>query len=329
MRAPRQRWILTCLFLIVATSVHAQDPLPSWNDSASKQAITKFIAAATTKTSPDYIPVAERIAVFDNDGTLWTETPVYFQVFFIFDRIKQLAKDHPEWKTQEPFASVLKDDIKGALAGGEHGLLDMMAATHAGMTTVEFQQMVANWIANAKHPKTERLYTLMVFQPMLELLDYLRANGFKTYIVSGGGVEFMRAWATPVYGIPPEQIIGSRVKTAFEIRNGEPVLVRQPDIAFLDDKEGKPIAINDIIGRRPAMAFGNSDGDLAMLQWTMAGDGKRLAAIVHHTDAKRETAYDRGSHVGKLDKALDIAKNKGWTLIDMEQDWKTIYPPLP
>jgi len=329
MQHVRVRWLFVFSLLILAINGYGKDALPSWQSGATKTAITTFVSRVTKSGSADFIPVPERIAVFDNDGTLWTETPVYFQVFFIFDRIQQLAPQHPEWKQQQPFAAVLKGDLQTALASGEHGLIDMMAATHSGVTTTEFKQLVADWIATAKHPKSGRLYTQMVFQPMLELLGYLRANGFKTYIVSGGGVDFLRAWAEPVYGIPPEQVIGSRSKTRFELRDGKAVLVKEGQLAFLDDKEGKPIAINDIIGRQPVMAFGNSDGDLAMLQYTMSGDGKRFAALVHHTDAKRETAYDRKSSVGTLDKALDEATAKGWTLIDMERDWKTVYPPLP
>jgi hypothetical protein len=251
---------------------------------------------------------------------------MYFQAFFIFDRIKQLAPQHPEWKTKEPFASVLKGDIKSALAGGEHALIEMGMATHAGTTTEEFEKIVTDWITTAKHPKTGRLFTEMVFQPMLEVLSYLRANGFKTFIVSGGGIEFMRPWAERVYGIPPEQIIGSSIKTKFEMRDGQPVLVRLPEINFIDDKAGKPVGIQMHIGRRPIAAFGNSDGDLQMLQWTAAGKGSRFCLYVHHTDAKREFAYDRKSSIGRLDKGLDEAQAKGWTVVDMKNDWKIIYP---
>jgi phosphoserine phosphatase len=251
---------------------------------------------------------------------------MYFQAFFIFDRIKALAPQHPEWKEKEPFASVLKGDVRSALAGGEHALLEMAMATHAGMTTEEFEKIVTDWIASAKHPKTKQLYTEMVYQPMLELLDYLRANGFKTFIVSGGGIEFMRPWAGRVYGIPPEQVIGSSIKTRFELRDGKPVIVRLSELNFLDDKGGKPAAIQHHIGRRPVMAFGNSDGDLQMLEWTAAAKGPRFCLYVHHTDSEREWAYDRESHVGRLDKGLDEAKAKGWTLASMKDDWKTIFP---
>ena len=316
---------LLILLALVALHVHAA-PLPSWQEGSSKSAIIKFVSTITDAHSKSYVPPEQRIAVFDNDGTLWAEYPLYFQAFFIFDRIKVLAPKHPEWKTEEPFASVLKGDTKQALAGGEEALLKMMAATHAGMTDTEFTAQVKDWMTSARHPGTGKPYTQMVYQPMLELLVYLRGNGFKTFIVSGGGIEFMRAWAEPVYGIPPEQIIGSRIKTKFEMVEGKPTIVRLPELEFLDDKAGKPIGIHQAIGRRPLMAFGNSDGDLQMLQWTMAGEGARFAALVHHTDAKRESAYDRDSHIGKLDKALDIAKAQGWTVIDMQQEWKIIHP---
>ena len=272
------------------------------------------------------MPVAERIATFDNDGTLWAEQPMYFQLAFALDRVKVLAPQHPEWNDKEPFASLLKGDLKAALAGGERSLLEIVMATHAGMTTEEFEKIVADWIDTAKHPKTKRPYTEMVYQPMLELLTYLQANGFKTFIVSGGGIEFMRPWTEKVYSIPPEQVIGSSIKTKFEMRDGKPVLVRLPEINFIDDKTGKPVGINEHIGRRPIAAFGNSDGDLQMLQWTTAGEGLRLALIVHHTDADREWAYDRKSHIGNLDKALDEANANGWTVVDMKKDWKRIFP---
>lgn len=251
---------------------------------------------------------------------------MYFQAFFIFDRIKQLAPQHPEWETQEPFASVLKGDMNAAMAGGEKGLIEMAMATHAGMNTEEFEQIVTEWITTAKHPTTGKRYTEMVYQPILEVLDYLRANGFKTFIVSGGGIEFMRPWAEKVYGIPPEQIVGSSIKTKFEMRDGKPVLVRLPELNFIDDKEGKPVGINQHIGRRPIATFGNSDGDLQMLQWTAAGSGPRFCLYVHHTDAEREWAYDRESHIGQLDKGLDEAAAKGWTVVDMKNDWNTVYP---
>jgi phosphoglycolate phosphatase-like HAD superfamily hydrolase len=287
------------------------------------------VANVTTQGSPGFVAPAERIAVFDNDGTLWSEQPMYFQAFFILDRVKALAPSHPGWKEKEPFASVLRGDLKAALAGGEPALVELAMATHAGTTTEEFEKIVSDWIATAKHPKTGRLLTEMVYQPMLELLDCLRANGFKTFIVSGGGIEFMRPWAERVYGIPPEQVVGSSIKTKFEMRDGKPVLVRLPEIGFIDDKAGKPVGIQMHIGRRPIAAFGNSDGDLQMLQWTTAGPGPRFGLYVHHTDAEREWAYDRASHIGRLDKGLDEAKAKGWTLVDMKSDWKRIYPWSP
>lgn len=304
----------------------AADDLASLNDRTAKQSIIAFVERVTKAGSPDFVPPAERIATFDNDGCLWAEQPVYFQAIFVFDRIKQLAPQHPEWKTQEPFASVLKGDVKSALAGGEAALMKMVMATHAGMTSEEFEHIVREWLATARHPKTQQPYTAMVYQPMLELLDYLRANGFKTFIVSGGGIEFMRPWTEAVYGIPPEQVVGSSIKTQFELREGRPVLVRLPELNFIDDKAGKPVGIQQHIGRRPLAAFGNSDGDLQMLQWTTAGSGPRFALLVHHTDAKREWAYDRTSHIGRLDKALDEAAVKGWTVVDMQRDWKIIYP---
>jgi phosphoserine phosphatase len=304
----------------------AGGPLASWNDGPAKQSIITFVEKVTKPGSPDFVPVPERIAVFDNDGTLWSEQPIYFQMFFVFDRIKALAPQHPEWKDKEPFASVLKGDVKSALAGGEHGLMEMVMATHTGMTTEEFEKTVKDWIAAAKHPKTGRLYTEMVYQPMLEVLAYLRANGFKTFIVSGGGIEFIRAFAEPAYGIPPEQVVGSSVKTKFELRDGKPVLVRLSEMNFNDDNAGKPVGINEHIGRRPVMAFGNSDGDLQMLQWTAAGPGARFCLYVHHTDAAREWAYDRQSPVGRFDKGLDEAKAKGWTVASMKDDWKTVFP---
>jgi phosphoglycolate phosphatase-like HAD superfamily hydrolase len=301
------------------------DALPSWNDGKTKQSIVAFVEKVTTQGSPDFVPPAERIATFDNDGTLWAEQPMYSQLFFALDRVKALAPKHPEWKGKEPFASLLKGDVKTALAGGDKAILEIVMATHAGMTTEAFEQTVKDWIAAAKHPKTGRLYTEMVYQPMLELLAYLRANGFKTFIVSGGGVEFMRPWTERVYGIPPEQVVGSSIKTKFELRNGKPAIIRLPEINFIDDKAGKPVGINQYIGRRPIAAFGNSDGDLQMLQWTTAGAGARFALIVHHTDAEREWAYDRKSSVGRLDKALDEAKAKGWTVVDMKNDWETVF----
>ena len=316
-------WILTATIAVAL----AADPLASWNDGKAKQSILTFVEKVTRPGSPDFVPPAERIAVFDNDGTLWSEQPMYFQLFFALDRIKALAPQHPEWKSQEPFASLLQGNVKQALAGGEKAILEIVMATHAGMTTERFEQIVRDWIATARHPKTGKLYTEMVYQPMLELLKYLRSNDFKTFIVSGGGIEFMRPWTEAVYGIPPEQVVGSSIKTKFEMRDGKPALVRLPEINFIDDKAGKPVGINQHIGRRPIAAFGNSDGDLQMIQWTTAGQGALFGLIVHHTDSEREWAYDRQSHIGRLDKALDEARAKGWAVVDMKNDWKTIFPP--
>jgi len=318
--------MLLCALAFTASVARAADPLPSWNDGTAKQSILAFVARVTTPGSPNFVPVAERIATFDNDGTLWCEKPLPVQLYFALDRVKALAPQHPEWKTQEPFASLLKGDLKTALAGGDHALLELLMATHTGNTTEEFEQIVKDWIATARHPKTGRLYTDMVYQPMLELLAYLRANGFKTFIVSGGGIEFMRQWAERVYGIPPEQVIGSSVKTKFELRDGKPVLVRLPELNFNDDKGGKPVGINQHIGRRPVMAFGNSDGDLQMLQWTAAGPGARFCLYVHHDDAAREYVYDREDALARLDKGLDEAAAKGWTVVSMKNDWKQVFP---
>jgi phosphoglycolate phosphatase-like HAD superfamily hydrolase len=325
-----QRIITAAIFCAMASPTavaQTADPLLSWNESKAKQSITEFVGKVTKPDSPAFVPPAERIATFDNDGTLWAEQPMYFQLLFALDRVKALAPQHPEWKSKEPFASLLKGDVKGALAGGEPAIGQIVMTTHAGMTTEEFEKIVQEWIATAKHPTTKRPYTEMVYQPMLELLAYLRANGFKTFIVSGGGIEFMRAWTEKVYGIPPEQVIGSSGKTKFEMRDGKPVLVKLPEINFIDDKTGKPVGIQQHIGRRPIAAFGNSDGDLQMLQWTAAGSGPRFCLYVHHTDAEREWAYDRTSHIGKLDKGLDEATQRGWTVVDMRKDWKTIFPP--
>lgn len=330
MKNTRSKILVAAMFALGLTLnaplARAQNPLPSWNDGNSKQAIIAFVTKVTKTGSPDFVPPAERIATFDNDGTLWAEQPMYFQLLFALDRVKTLAPQHPEWATTEPFASLLKGDVKGALAGGQKSIMEIMMAAHAGMTTEEFEKIVKDWIATARHPVTKRLYTEMVYQPMLELLTYLRANGFKTFIVSGGGIEFMRPWVGKVYGIPPEQVVGSSIKTKFEMTGTQPVLMRLPEINFIDDGPGKPVGINEHIGRRPIAAFGNSDGDLQMLQWTAAGSGPRFCLYVHHTDAEREWAYDRTSHIGKLDNGLDEAAQKGWTVVNMKTDWKTIYP---
>jgi hypothetical protein len=300
--------------------------LPSWNDGEARQQILEFVARVTDPASPDFVPEAERIATFDNDGCLWAEQPAYFQLLFIIDRVKALAPEHPEWTAQQPFQAVLEGDMEALAVAGHHGLLELVMATHAGMTTEEFETVVTDWLATARHPTTGKPYTEMVYQPMLELLDYLRAKGFKTFIVSGGGIEFMRPWTGQVYGIPPEQVVGSSIRTEYEVRDGVPVLVRLPELNFIDDKEGKPVGINAHIGRRPIAAFGNSDGDFQMLEWTTAGDGARLGVLIHHTDAEREWAYDRDSHIGRLDRGLDEAADRGWVVVDMKEDWRTIFP---
>jgi hypothetical protein len=302
------------------------DPLPSWNDTSAKQAIVDFVDRVTKAGGPDFVAPAERIATFDNDGTLWVEQPMYVQMAFALDRVKALAPLHPEWKDTQPFKAVLEGDMKTLAESGERGLVEVIMVTHAGMTTSEFAKIVTDWLATARDPRFKRPHTELVYQPMLEVLAYLRANGFKTFIVSGGGVEFMRPWAERVYGIPPEQVIGSSIKTKFQITDGSPVLFRLPEVNFIDDKAGKPIGINEAIGRRPIAAFGNSDGDLQMLQWTTLSGGVRLGVIVHHTDAEREYAYDRQSHFGHLDVALDAAAVNKWTVVDMKTDWKVVFP---
>ena len=302
------------------------DSLPSWNDGDVKQAIVKFVQAVTDRGSAQFVAPETRIATFDNDGTLWSEQPLYFQGFFAFDRVKALAPKHPEWKTKQPFKGILENDMKAVAATGEKGLVEVIGATHAGMTTDEFAQTVKDWLARAKHPRFQRPYTDLVYQPMLELLAYLRANGFKTFIVSGGGVDFMRVFTEQVYGIPPEQVVGSVGETKFEMRNGKPVLMKLPKLIHIDDKAGKPVGIHRFIGRRPVLAFGNSDGDQQMLEWTAAGDGARFMGLVRHTDAQPEWAYDRQSSIGRLDTALDEATARGWTVVDMKRDWKKIYP---
>jgi phosphoglycolate phosphatase-like HAD superfamily hydrolase len=304
----------------------AADPLPSWRAGAAKLAIVDFVTRVTTSGTPTFVPVAERIAVFDNDGTLWAEQPMYFQLAFALDRVKALAPQHPEWNEQEPFKSILAGDAKRALAGGDQAVVALLTATHAGMTTDQFAATVRDWLATARHPRFRRPYTECVYQPMLELIADLRASGFKTYIVSGGGVEFMRVWTERVYGIPPEQVIGSSGGTHFEMLEGGPVLLKDPRVEFVNDGPGKPVGINRFIGRRPLLAFGNSDGDQQMLEWTAAGAGPRFMGLVHHTDAKREWAYDRKSDVGRLDKALDEAGRRHWTIVDMQKDWKAVFP---
>ncbi len=318
----------TALGMVLATPFAcAQDPLPSWNDTAPKKAIVAFVEKVTREGSPDFVSVPERVATFDNDGTLWAEKPVPFQALFAFDRVKVLAPEHPEWNDKEPFAAILRGDMQAVADAGEKGVVEMIAATHTGMSTDEFAAIVRSWIATARHPKTGRPLTSMVYQPMLELLTYLREHGFKTYIVSGGGIEFMRPWTDKVYGIPPEQVVGSSTKLKYEVRDGTPLIFKLPAIDFIDDKEGKPAGIQSHIGRRPVMAFGNSDGDRQMLEWTASGPGPRFALIVHHDDATREWAYDRTDALAKLDQAWDEAIAKGWTVVSMKDDWRTIFPP--
>jgi phosphoserine phosphatase len=313
------------LWLCAASLAAADDPLPSWNAGPAKAAIVEFVAAVTGEGTADFVPAEERIAVFDNDGTLWTEQPMYTQLAFALDRVKALAPQHPEWKTEQPFKAVLENDHKALAALGLEGAVKIVMATHAGTSTDEFAGIVRDWMQTARHPRFDRLYTDLAYQPMLELLAYLRANGFKTFIVSGGGIEFMRPWTEAVYGVPPEQVIGSAIKTKLEMRDGKPVLVRLPEVAFIDDKAGKPVGINTHIGRRPIAAFGNSDGDLDMLQWTTSAPGRRLGLIVRHDDADREYAYDRDSHVGRLDRALDMAPAEGWIVASMKSDWKVVF----
>jgi haloacid dehalogenase-like hydrolase len=327
MIAARRGLRLAVLAAAGALACLAQDALPSWNNSAAKQAILNFVARTTRPGSPEFVPPEERIATFDNDGTLWVEQPIYTQFAFAIDRLKAAAPQHPEWIHEQPFRAALSGDLDAFAASGEKGVLGVMMATHAGMTTDAFEKTVKQWIASARHPRFQRLYTECVYQPMLEVLAYFRKNGFKTYIVSGGGVEFMRPWTEATYGIVPEQVIGSTIRTRFDYRGGQPVLKRLPEVNFVDDKGGKPVAIDQVIGRRPVAAFGNSDGDQQMLEWTAAGKGARLMLLVHHTDAQREYAYDRKSAVGRLDSALDEARLRGWIVVDMKRDWKTVFPP--
>ena len=320
--------LLIAVALVTAAYGQSADPLPSWRDGAVKQALVDFVGRVTRDGTPDFVPPSQRIAVFDNDGTLWAEQPTYFQAAFALDRVRALAPEHPEWRDTQPFKGVIENDPNAVAAAGEKGLLEILAATHAGMTTDAFNRIVADWLKTARHPRFDRPYDSLVYQPMLEVLGYLRANGFKTFIVSGGGVEFMRVFAERAYGIPPEQVVGSSGVTKFEIRaGGLPVLEKEPKVEFIDDGPGKPSGINRFIGRRPILAFGNSDGDLQMLEWTAGGGGARFMGLVHHTDAEREYAYDRQSPVGRLDKALDEAAARGWTVVDMKRDWTVVFPP--
>ncbi len=300
--------------------------LGSWNEGTTKQSIIDYVSDVTNPSSENFIPVVDRIATFDNDGNLWSEQPAYFQLFFAMDRVKALASEHPEWKTEQPYKSVLENDMKTLISYGEQGILELVMASHAGMTTVEFEQIVKDWVATSKHPRFDRPFNELIYQPMIELLDYLRANEFKTFIVSGGGVEFMRPWVYEAYGIPSDQVVGSSIATEFDYNDGNPIIKRLPKIDFIDDKEGKPIGIHKFIGKKPVFASGNSDGDLQMLQWTDSNEHKSFQLYLHHTDAEREWAYDKDSSVGRLDKGLEEASSKGWTVIDMKNDWKVIYP---
>jgi phosphoserine phosphatase len=313
------------LLAIASCSTTPREPLPSWNEGSSKAAILEFVAAVTDENGKDYVQPADRIAVFDNDGTLWVESPLPTQLLFALDRIKTLAPKHPEWKTTQPFKAVLEGDHKALAASGKKGIVEILMTTHAGMTTDEFDEIVSDWLATARHPRFKRPYTELAYQPMVELLGYLRANGFKTFIASGGGVEFMRTFTGEVYGIPPEQVVGSSIVTKFEMRDGKPVLVREAKIFFVDDKEGKPVGIQKFIGRRPIAAFGNSDGDLQMLQWATAGKGRTLGLIVNHDDATREYGYAKGSKLQSVKKVLGAAKPAGWTVVSMQKDWKSVF----
>jgi len=330
MRSLRTFACVFVLFLTACASTQpAQviDPLPSWNSGPTKDSIVTFVTGVADPNGDAFVALDERIAVFDNDGTLWSEKPTYFQLLFILDRVRALAPNHPEWASQQPFQAVLESDMPALMAAGTHGLLELSAAAQAGMTTDEFEAIVSDWVASARHPVSGRPYTSMVYQPMLELLDYLRASGFGVYIVSGGGIDFMRPWADNVYGIPPQNVVGSSEELRYERREEGPVIVREAAVHFINDKAGKPVGIQRFIGQRPLIAVGNSDGDYEMLEWTSSGEGPRLGLIVHHTDARREWSYDRESHEGRLDKALDAAPRFGWTVIDMARDWRVVFPP--
>lgn len=324
-RAPGR--VVAALAAALVAAATAAQPLPSWNDGPAKRAIVQFVTDATTPGHPAFVPAAERIAVFDNDGALWSEQPMYFQLAFAIDRVRALAPAHPEWKETQPFKAALEGDVKALAASGERGLLELVMSTHAGITSDEFALVVREWAKTARHPTLRRPYTELTYAPMRELLDYLRASGFKTYIVSGGGVEFLRVFAEELYGVPPEQVVGSSIKTRYEVRDGRPVIVRLPEIDFIDDKAGKPVGIHKFIGRRPIAAFGNSDGDVEMLEWTTSGPGRTLGLIVHHDDGAREFAYDRASAIGRLDRALDEAGRRGWVVVSMKSDWRNVYAP--
>ncbi len=327
----RYKTTIPAILLIgwVATVSAESDPLPSWKDGPAKQSITAFVTGVTSADGPNFVPPAQRIAVFDNDGTLWVEQPIYTQLAFVLDRIEELAPEHPEWQDEQPFRAALEGNMNVLGDAGMEGLMQLLMATHSGMTSDRFEMIVSDWLGAAQHPRFERPYTELVYEPMIELLAYLRANGFKTFIVSGGGADFVRPWAESVYGIPPEQVIGSQIALRFELQDGKPVIVRESEIAFIDDKAGKPVGIQRHIGRRPILAFGNSDGDLQMLQWTTAGPGPRLGLILHHTDGEREYAYDRESHIGKLDKALDLAPENNWVVVSTKDAWSRVFSWAP
>ena len=320
--------IALLLVALAAPAAYSQaDPLPSWVAGSARARIVAFVESVTVPGGKDFVPAADRIAVFDNDGTLWAEQPMYFQLAFAIDRVRAMAPKHPEWKEKQPFKAAIEGDVKTLAASGEHGLVELVMAAHAGMTSEEFAQVVREWTKTARHPKLGRPYTELTYKPMRELLDYLRANGFATYIVSGGGVEFLRVLAEELYGVPPERVIGSSIKTKYEVRDGKPVIVRLPEIDFIDDKAGKPVGIHKFIGRRPIAAFGNSDGDFQMLEWSTSASGARLGVFVHHDDAEREFAYDRKSSIGRLDRGLDEAGKRGWLVVSMKNDWRAIYAP--
>ncbi len=326
MKSATKPVILFALFGLTTLSLFAADPLPAWNEGPNKSSIIEFVGRVTKPGGAEFVPEIDRVAVFDNDGTLWCEQPLYTQLRFALDRVKTLAPDHPEWKTREPFKSLLMTSQKNQVAVSEEQLMEIVMATHAGMTTDEFSDIVSLWIAQARHPRFDRLYTDLIYQPMRELIGYLQTSGFHVFIVSGGGIEFMRPWAERVYGIPPEQVIGSSIEVTYQVRDGIPVLRREPRIDFIDDKAGKPVSIHKFIGRKPILAFGNSDGDFQMLEWTTTGaEGARLGMILHHDDDQREYAYDRSSQVGHLDKALDEAPARGWKVVSMKDDFKVMF----
>ena len=329
-RRPDSAWrvlVSGIAFLAFLAAASARsEPLPSWNDGPAKKTIVAFVERVTREDGPDYVAPPKRIAVFDNDGTLWSEQPMYVQLAFALDRVKALAGRHPEWKDKQPFKAALEGDMAALAKSGERGIVEILMATHAGMSTEEFEKIVSDWTASARHPKTGKLYTDMVYQPMLELLAYLRENGFKTFIVSGGGIEFMRPWTERVYGIPPEQVVGSSIRAEYEVKDGKPTLTRLPKGIFVDDGPGKPVGIHIHLGHRPIAAFGNSDGDFQMLEWVTAGDGPRLGVLLHHDDAEREVAYDRKSHFGKLDRGLDEGPQRGWTIVSMKSAWRCVLP---